>query len=627
MIEWRKKVLEYFQTPFSHLTFVSDPDRLLDDEMIVSELVGYGFEILRFEDKASFRFQFESEFRTVATHRINLMIVSNSETSNDLPYDIWKNAQKIELRKSRLFPDLAPNIVHQLDARTLDLLSRLQITANVSSEKATINFILRHAYGIAYDSMHSLADCLVLIMRWHQLELDIPDVIKKYLIENIQQNIADVPVKEWIISYYDFCQYLQQEWEIFVDDNFPRSHVFWNASVRSFMSLLFNEGKLVRVIMQEETVPDVFTWGVSYDEISQRRELLKELQKQLELLLSAPTDRRSWIQIAEIYGKAKCTSLELQAHEDDNCISFELEKKLEAKFEKWLFKHYGSLVTLTDRNAPVMVHKTTEVLRMKGKEKLALIVCDGMSFVQWAQIELGLARNYKCEVYGSYAWIPTLTSVSRQSIFSGEIPRFFYNSINTTSKEEQAWKKVWDKNGVPSGFVTYEKGLGQGAYEKPNIAALTKSNTRVAGLVIDTIDQFTHNTIQGQLGMHATIAIWLKQGYLQSLLSDLLDAGYDVYLTSDHGNKESKGVGRIGDGTLPETRGERVRIYRDVVLRDRVAVQYPSKQWLGTGLPDDYHILLAQPGEAFVREGEIVVSHGGASIEEVIVPFVHIQKR
>ncbi|MNW38749.1 PglZ domain protein [compost metagenome] len=625
-MHWRQKVLDLFQAPFSHITLVSDPDQLLDDEIIVSNLKELGLELIKFQDRASFRFEYESQYKKLY-QSVNLVVVSHSEDLGDLPFDVWSNAQKFELRKSYLFQELSAHVVRQLDTSTLDQLSEVTMGGNLSSERGTIDFILKQVFGLAYDSVHSLTDYLLLIMRWHEIKCDIPEIFTKYLIEYLNRRIIDIPIQEWLTSDDAFRIYLQQDWNQFVDERFPESHVFWDPNVRSVLGMLFIEGVLSPVVVTQDYFPKVFFWGVSYDSKQQKVDMVKALQQQLETLLSADTDRRTWLQIARLYGKAKCICLELQLEDDDGSLLVEMEEIIETRFEEWLADHYGALATLTDRNGPVMVHKAVEVLRLKGRDKIALVVCDGLSFVQWAQIEQALVNDFQCEVHGSFAWIPTLTSVSRQSIFSGEIPRFFYDSIHTTAKEEKSWKTIWERNGVPSVYVSYERGLGQGAYERSNIAALSKPKTKVAGLVVDTIDQLTHNTIQGQLGMHAAIAVWLNQGYLQALLTDLLDDGFDVYLTSDHGNKESKGIGRATDGTLPETRGERVRVYRDVVLRDQAAVQYSSKHWSGTGLPDDYHVLIAQSGEAFVREGEIVVSHGGTSIEEVIVPFVHIQKK
>ena len=53
--------------------------------------------------------------------------------------------------------------------------------------------------------------------------------------------------------------------------------------------------------------------------------------------------------------------------------------------------------------------------------------------------------------------------------------------------------------------------------------------------------------------MHNQIAQWCKTGYLKTL--DYLDElGYEVWLTSDHGNIEAIGTGRIAEGSLADSR-------------------------------------------------------------------------
>ena len=45
------------------------------------------------------------------------------------------------------------------------------------------------------------------------------------------------------------------------------------------------------------------------------------------------------------------------------------------------------------------------------------------------------------------------------------------------------------------------------------------------------------------------------------------------------------------------------------------------------GLPEDYLALLAPARQAFVLEKQHTVSHGGVSIEELIVPLIQIERR
>jgi hypothetical protein len=118
---------------------------------------------------------------------------------------------------------------------------------------------------------------------------------------------------------------------------------------------------------------------------------------------------------------------------------------------------------------------------------------------------------------------------------------------------------------------------------------------------------------------------WLTTGFVDRLFSLLLDKGYHIYLTADHGNVESTGVGRPSQGVIAETRGERVRVYRSEPLLADSAAAYPTTVRLDiAGLPANFMPLFAGGRTAFVPEGEQVVVHGGVSVEELIVPFVKV---
>ena len=75
-------------------------------------------------------------------------------------------------------------------------------------------------------------------------------------------------------------------------------------------------------------------------------------------------------------------------------------------------------------------------------------------------------------------------------------------------------------------------------------------------------------------------------------------------------------------------RGERARIYPDPLLRGQVKERFPqAMEWAPVGLPEDYLPLLAPGRSAFVRESKRLVGHGGASLEELVVPLVQIEWR
>jgi hypothetical protein len=132
----------------------------------------------------------------------------------------------------------------------------------------------------------------------------------------------------------------------------------------------------------------------------------------------------------------------------------------------------------------------------------------------------------------------------------------------------------------------------------------------------------------GSAGMHNQIRQWTSQGFLASLVDLLLNRGFAVYLTSDHGNVEACGYGRPAEGSIADIRGERARVYPDTVLRGRVAAQFPgSMEWPALGLPEGYLPLLAPGRTAFVAKDKVIVAHGGVSIDELIVPLVQFERK
>jgi hypothetical protein len=187
--------------------------------------------------------------------------------------------------------------------------------------------------------------------------------------------------------------------------------------------------------------------------------------------------------------------------------------------------------------------------------------------------------------------------------------------------------QFWADQGFTPNEVVYAKNLGDGSLESIS-ELLSHPKAKIAGLVIDKVDKIMHGIEMGTAGMHNQVRQWARQPYLNSLLDLLLDKGYRIYLTSDHGNIEAKGCGSPAEGAVADLRGERARIYPDTTLRGKVKERFPAAlEWAPVGLPDDYLALLAPTRQAFVQEQRCIVSHGGISVEELIVPLIQIERR
>ena len=121
----------------------------------------------------------------------------------------------------------------------------------------------------------------------------------------------------------------------------------------------------------------------------------------------------------------------------------------------WMIHRYGSLHNLPYHQQPVMVHQIPRFMAVertrKKLAKIALLVLDGLAFDQWLLLRKNLEASdtkWRFQESTAFAWVPTLTSVTRQSIFAGEPPLYFPDSLATTSKEKAHWLRFWEDQGL-----------------------------------------------------------------------------------------------------------------------------------------------------------------------------------
>ena len=309
-----------------------------------------------------------------------------------------------------------------------------------------------------------------------------------------------------------------------------------------------------------------------------------------------------------------------------------LRADVDRAFLAWVERRYAGLHNQPPA-PPVMVHHLPRFLARRLADdprcKAALLVVDGLALDQWLVLRDALAiqrPGLRFREGAAFAWVPTITSVSRQAIFAGKPPFYFPSSLLTTDREASLWTRFWADRGLTVREAGYARGLGDSSPDGVR-ELLSRPKIRALGLVVDKIDKIMHGMTLGTAGMHNQVRQWAEEGFMAGLLDALLDDGFAVFLTSDHGNVEAEGCGRPAEGAIADVRGERARIYPDAALRSRVKERFPDAvEWPGPGLPEDCLALLAPGRTAFVREGERIVGHGGVSLEEVVVPMVEIER-
>ncbi|MBB6451619.1 hypothetical protein HNQ94_000040 [Salirhabdus euzebyi] len=647
MNSWRDEVLKHFDSSFTKVYIANDSDGLLRDVKVIENLEKNLFEIADFDDPIAFRYMFETKYRELISKGTLKLIIRNDEYGL-IPYDLYKDTIKVSLKLGEIFPKLSYPILKGLDSDELDALYAVygQYQGS-SSNKDTIEFLLKKVYKIHQESIDTKNDFIKFMLSFHYRNQQLPYDVSNYLVEQLhsRKDIRQLPVKELIESKSSFYTFLEKEWSIYVNGLYKEKqvikesetdssyyhteHSFSDPDIRRLLNDLFIEKELQPIEgLDKNNLPTWVHPGIINKENAAEIELFKSLLGKIRLRAVNVESYKDWVNISKLIGELSYLSHKIESSTDAELFD-DYQKSLSnlnTNFESWMLEGYASIYNSPILPNPTMVHQIPNYLELMNQDKVALLVLDGMSFVQWSQIRQALNQyDIRTEVNGVFAWVPTLTSISRQAIFSGKMPMMYADSIYTTNKEELLWKTFWENNGVLKQNVSYQRALGNEEYRKDNIEALRKHNIQVSGLVIDTIDKLMHGAIQGQLGIYAELDIWLKSGYLQNLIKDLQDTGYTIYITSDHGNTECTGVGRINDGVLAHSKGERVRIYNNEDLCKERANEYSVITWPNIGLPKDFNVLLADQNKAFISKGKKAVSHGGISLQEVVVPFVKVK--
>ena len=674
MISWRDHILKEFPPGTAHLFLVADPDRLLTEERIAGVLRERGYDVLTYGDPVGFRFVYESRYRPIAAASAAspALIVRTEGEIRVLPFDLLREGRVLEFGLPALFPHLDYATVAALDVGDLDALygAQRRWKPEPMGADATRDWVLRHVFELDPERVGNAADLLHLLLRRHTSCRTLPAALDAHFIRRLRDEgqWTDWPLERIVPEREAFFGFLQERWAFHLDQlaaqgegvgggrgaegvremmvpalSFPGPAVLpWEQrDVRAYVGQLFTEGELRPVPHPAAPwLAERGSWvgiGVRTHPDADERGRWERLLEVLPDALPDETARHNdWLGFARMWaeGVALHAGLGRPADGEREERWLGLRDEVDARFTGWMLRSYAALHNLPPV-PPTMVHHVPRVLARALVEgtasRVALLVVDGLALDQWRTMRTALRdtpdggtplRFHEASLFG---WVPTLTSVSRQALLAGKPPLFFPSSIRTTDREAALWRSFWTDEGLAAEEIGYRRRIGDGDFDA--VRDLVRSpRLRAVAVVVDTVDRIMHGMELGTAGMHNQVRQWTEGGFPRALLTLLIEHGWAVYLTSDHGNTEAVGIGIVSEGVAPETRGIRARVYGDPTLRASAHAAVPEAiAWPAWGLPDDWLPLLAPARGAFIRNGERRVGHGGISIEEVVVPWVRVE--
>lgn len=288
-------------------------------------------------------------------------------------------------------------------------------------------------------------------------------------------------------------------------------------------------------------------------------------------------------------------------------------QEINCLFQQYVLAQFGKLSQNIDKASPVLVSKAMDY--MSGhSEKFIIVVMDGMSEFDWKIIS-AVFNEVIYEKSSIFAMIPSTTSISRQCLLSGKYPSQLLEPWKQ-SKEKMEFMDCARNLGYTDPQIGYERGYN----------AQFGSFVRCGAVIINDLDDMVHAQTQGRLGMFNDVTLLTNQKKLLEMTKRFLAAEYDVYITADHGNTPCIGLGKLmGTGVEVETKSRRMLALKNFADKAGLIEKYGLVEYPKYYLPKEYDYLICDVGDSFDARGDEVMTHGGITLDEVIVPFIKIK--
>jgi|GEM_PF-3798438 len=299
----------------------------------------------------------------------------------------------------------------------------------------------------------------------------------------------------------------------------------------------------------------------------------------------------------------------------------QIEEKLKDKFTDFVLNQYNNLFFESYINSPVTVDRVMAYLSQQASGKKVLICFDGMGFQEWFSIKEYLEHKGVDNFLEShiFALLPTVTSISRRALFSGE----------------KRYGKMPDEK---KGFTEFVKSKWP-KVKNCNIAFFHNARTDYKpeyvtgdyiGIIFNLVDNLIHqfkNMDKSKKLFQNNLSIILGDTELYKIIVKFLEQDYRVFITSDHGSVWCRGMGLKQDKHLLEERAKRACLFNNELLakefveKDRELRMFSCKE-----IFDDQFVVFSPWRKMFGNVDQNEITHGGMHLEEVIVPFVEVLK-
>lgn len=370
----------------------------------------------------------------------------------------------------------------------------------------------------------------------------------------------------------------------------------------------------------------------------------------------------SWEEWIELYKKIVYWEIELSASKDESIFEILKDQKTEAneRFSRFYQNNYNEWIKDKQGIAPIMSHKVLSKyvfpLLKERKRPIFLIVLDNFRFDQWRALKPKIEQIMsvkKEDIY--YSILPTTTQYARNALFASmtpleikqNYPQYWIDEDKEGNKNQYEPDLLTDnlKRHRIKASTTYHKVLNV-TYGMRMIDILPNFMQNDLNVIVyNFIDMLSHARTDSDLvrelaadenAYRGVTKTWFEHSPLLEVLKYLSDKDADVFITTDHGSvKVHKPVKIKSNKEASVNLRYKIGRLLDVDTKEVYDVKNPSEIMLPS-LSMMSPIVFARANGYFVYPNNYnqyvsyymnTFQHGGISMEECLIPFIHLTKK
>ena len=329
---------------------------------------------------------------------------------------------------------------------------------------------------------------------------------------------------------------------------------------------------------------------------------LKETREELHQKCNAIQTYSDLLELGELWGRYVFMCFKVGMPPEDDIVSL-LDRSTEQLILKGIVRNafYEQFKT---------VDKIVSHIQRQKPEKFALVCFDAMGIAEWHLLkEYLLGCDFQYREVALFALIPTMTLISRSAIFYGNAESVY--ELKSSNED-----KAFSENFLNYTVCSFREGELSDQEQLLGIDAVK--------IIYNVFDELAHKTIlppgEKSKGIYfKNVVNYLKKSRISEELKLLVSSGFRVWFCSDHGTVVATGNGIKVDKYLMETSCRRATI----IEKSDLARFYDVNQYEIPFVKNKI-ALLAKDRTSFSYKNKVEITHGGITLDELVVPFVEV---